>query len=65
LDVPCAFSDEMIIANGNKENGIMDYNIMINLPHSDFFFDLEMKTDFLTGNFRMYLFTLDKVNNKW
>jgi hypothetical protein len=65
VDVPCAFSDEMIIANGDSENGNMYYDIRIDLPHSDFFFDLEMKTDFLTGNFRMQLFTLDEVNNKW
>ena len=65
LDVPCAFTDEMIAAHGDSISGVMDYDIVIELPHSDYFFDVEIKTDFLTGNFLMYMFTLDTSTNKW
>ena len=65
LDVPCAFTDEMIKAHGDAIDGVMDYDIVIELPHSDYFLDVEIKTDFLTGNFLMYMFTLDTSTNKW
>jgi len=65
LDVPCGFSDEMIMEHTDPKTGIMDYKINIGLPHSDFFFDVQMKNDFLTGNFKMYLFTLDTENDFW
>ena len=62
IDVPCSFSSQMIEEMGAADNGIMEYDITIDLPHSDYFFDVEMKNDFLTGNFRMYLYTLDEVS---
>ena len=33
--------------------GVMNYDMVIELPHSDYFLDVELKNDFLTGNFRM------------
>ena len=65
LDVPFGFSDEMIMEHTDPKTGIMDYKINISLPHSDFFFDIQMKNDFLTGNFKMYLFTQDTENDFW
>lgn len=66
LDVTCAFSDEMIMdAADSGQHGIMTYDMLIDLPHSDFFFDIELKNDFLTGNFRMYLFAMNTETNSW
>lgn len=64
IDVPCAFSSQMIYEM-SRENGIFNYDIVINLPHSDYFFDVELKNDFLTGNFRMYLYTYDESTKQW
>ena len=36
-----------------SHNGVLSYEMMIELPHSDYFLDVELKNDFLTGNFRM------------
>ena len=63
LDLNCAFTDEMISATG--EDGILEYDIIVDLPHSDYFFDVEMKTDFLTGNFRLYAFAFDHESETW
>jgi len=37
----------------------------IDLPHSDYFFDVQMKNDFLTGNFRMKLYTYELDSETW
>ena len=55
----------MIEEMGKGDSGILEYDITIDLPHSDYFFDVEMKNDFLTGNFRMYLFTFDSITETW
>jgi len=39
---------------------MIDYDIEFMLPHSDFFMDIELKTDFLTGNLRMQMLTFDE-----
>ena len=40
-------------SNPDYLHGMIDYDIEFMLPHSDFFMDIELKTDFLTGNLRM------------
>ena len=44
--------------------GIFMYDMMIELPHSDYFLDVELKNDFLTGNFRMSAYAVDPNTNK-
>lgn len=51
--------------DASSQNGIMTYDMMVDLPHSDFFFDIELKNDFLTGNFRLYLFALNSETSQW
>ena len=36
----------MIKDHGEGAHGVMDYKIVINLPHSDYFLDVELKNDF-------------------
>lgn len=62
VDVPCAFSADLLDAYAN-ENGIVDYEIILSMPHSDYFVDVEMKNDFLTGNFRMQMFAEDETGH--
>ena len=51
IDVPCSISSSMV--QEMSKNGVLSYEMMIELPHSDYFLDVELKNDFLTGNFRM------------
>ena len=57
IDASCSISSSMLQEHSVK--GILTYDMMIELPHSDFFLDLELKNDFLTGNFRMSALALD------
>ena len=59
-----AFSDD-IIKEFADEDGRFHYDMLIELPHTDFFFDVELKTDFLTGNFHMYLYAWDERTEDW
>ena len=64
LDVPGGFSDELLRELGQSNaRGMVEYDIMIDLPHSDFFIDVELKSDFLSGNIRMFLFAADPDGN--
>ena len=62
VDTSCAFSADLLDANAN-EHGIVDYEIIIEMPHSDYYVDIEMKNDFLTGNFRMQMFAEDDTGH--
>ena len=42
-----------------------EYDIIIDLPHSDFFLDAELKTDFLSNRMQMKLFALDESTGEW
>lgn len=44
--------------------GMFMYDMMIELPHSDYFLDVELKNDFLTGNFKMSAYAVDPNTNK-
>lgn len=65
FDYQCSFTDEMLTQNADPETGIIDYDVMIELPHSDYFIDIELRSDFLTGNYRMYLFMFDDDSSSW
>ncbi len=62
-----AFGSQFIMQNADHEtnHGMTDYDIEIIMPHSDFMVDVEMKTDFLTGNMRMQLLALDEDTSQW
>ena len=40
IDVSNSFSSQMIEEMGSGDMGIMEYDITIDLPHSDYFFDV-------------------------
>ena len=67
IDTAGAFSSDFIAQNHDPETneGMVDYDIEIILPHSDYMIDAEMKSDFLTGNMRMQMFALDHESNSW
>lgn len=64
LNVPCAFSSDMLIEL-NDGTDFFEYDIVMDLPHSDFFLDAEIKSDFLTGDIKMRMMTLDKSTGNW
>ena len=37
----------------------------MNMPHSDFFVDIELKSDFLSAKYKVVVFALDKDNKKY
>lgn len=56
----------MVVAYGAlDEHNIMSYDILIDLAHSDYILDVELKNDFLTGDMRLSMFTLDTETNRW
>ena len=59
IDVPCAISSQLI-EESVLVKGIFTYDMWIELPHSDYFLDVELKNDFLTGNFRMHAYAYDE-----
>ena len=64
IDSQNSFSSSMIEEMADRR-GFLNYDIVIDLPHSDYFFDVELKNDFLTGNFRMVLLAHNEEFNKW
>lgn len=58
-----AFSSEWI--KESSYGGAAEYDIMIDLPHSDYLIDAELKTDFLTSRMHMKLFGFDDVSEEW
>ena len=44
---------------------MLKYDIVLNMPHSDYFVDVELKHDFLTARFQAFLFAKDPYTNKY
>jgi hypothetical protein len=57
-----AFSYEYLRGESDAATGELAYDVFIDFPHSDYFFDFELKSDFLTANLRLELFALDPTS---
>ena len=42
--------------NYDSKRRMLKYDIVLNMPHSDYFVDVELKHDFLTARFQAFLF---------
>ena len=60
-----AFSYEYLQNESDKDTGALDYDIFIDFPHSDYLFDIELKSDFLTSDLQMELFALEPGTKKY
>lgn len=61
VEARSAFSSDWILENGKtSDSNASEYDIMIDLPHSDYLIDTELKTDFLSNRMHMKLFGLDE-----
>lgn len=60
-DTNFAFSSNYL-KNYFPAKGSLQYEIKLNFPHSDYYLDVELKTDFLTTNLVMQLFMIDDDN---
>ena len=63
IEAYSAFSSEWI--QQAKVWGITEYDIEIDLPHSDYLLDAELRTDFLTNRMQMKLLGLDEGTGDW
>ena len=63
IDAYGAFSSDWV--KESAKWGASDYDIAIDLPHSDYMIDAELKTDFLTTRMQMKLFGQDNHSEEW
>jgi len=54
-----AISDQYVSEKNNK-GSFSEFDILIELPHSDFLVDIELKTDFLSNRMQMLLYALEE-----
>lgn len=59
LDDTYSFGWEYLAQEADPSTAILDYDILVDFPHADYFFDIEIKSDFLTANMHMELFARD------
>jgi hypothetical protein len=59
IDETYSFGYEYLLQEADATTAILDYDIMIDFPHADYFFDIEIKSDFLTSNMHLELFAKD------
>ena len=59
------FSYEYLRENADPQTNALEYDIMIDFPHAEYFFDIEVKSDFLTTNLELQLFALDPSTNRY
>jgi len=48
-----AFSGSYLKSKADSDHDTLQYDITLNIAHSDYYLDVELKTDFLTSNINM------------
>jgi hypothetical protein len=60
-----SFSDQYLVENKPDNKRLFTYDITLNLAHSDYFLDFEMKNNFAVGYFRMALLVRDPTTDRF
>ena len=60
-----AFSSQYILDFSNDEQTSFQYDIEISFPHKDYYFDVELRSDFVSNNLKMALLAKDPASDKY